>query len=197
MALNTIDYSKTHKGPVRIYFGLAVPAADAELTLDASGVPDATENPLAKMVGLTENGAVISLTKTEEDEFFDEYEDPLSSTISQTGMTIKTRATQILDHDVLLAATAGLGTNHTVTDIKKIKIGKSTVLNTGIAVVAPTRADPSLFFVAHIYSGHNVSNLEIPNSRQTRTGFDLEFRAVAITSRADTDRVGAIWWQTA
>lgn len=196
MALNPIDYNKTHKGPCRIYFGLAVPAADAELTIGADGVPDATENPNAKQVGLTEQGASVMINKTEEDEFFDEFDQPLNSVITQTGMSIKCRATQILDHDLLLAATAGVGSSQTVTGIKKIMFGKSTINNTGIAVIAPQRADPSLFLIWHIYSGHNITAIEVPISRQTRAGFDLEFKGVAITSRAEADRLGAAWWQT-
>lgn len=197
MALNAIDYTKTQKGPVDVFFGCAVPAANAEITITSAGIPDATENPNAKRVGLSENGASVALSKTEEDEFFDEFEQPLNSTVSQTGMSIKIRAAQILDHDVLLAVTAGIGTSQTVTDKKKIQLGKATINNTGIVVVAPTRNDPSMFSVWHMYSGHNVSNPEIVLSRQTRAGVDLEFKGFAIPTRAAADRLGAIWWETA
>lgn len=197
MAMNTQDFTKTQKGPCEIYFGLAVPAAGAELTLGTGGVPDATENPNAKRVGLTETGATVTLSKTEEDEYFDEHEEPLGNSITQVNMSIKVDAAQILDADVLAAATNGIGTQQTVTDKKKFKIGKATILNTGIAVISPQRADPSLYVVSHIYSGHNMSNIDIQFSRSTRAKMSLEFKGVGIPSRAADDRLGAIWWETA
>jgi len=195
MALNTVDYTKTQKGPSMIYVGLAVPAAGAETTL-TSGVPDATENPNAKLIGLTENGAVCTISKTEEEEFFDEYKESLARTVSQVGMMIKCKAAQILDADVFAAISAGVGTQQTVTGKKKFKIGEGTISDTGIAVIAATRADSTKYAVFHIYSGHNMSNIEFPLSRQTRAGIDVEFHAVGISSRAADDRLGAWWWQT-
>lgn len=195
MAINTVDYNTTQKGPCMIYVGLAVPAAGAELTLSL-GVPDATENPNCKLVGLTEGGAVCSISKTETEEFFDEYKEPLAKTVEQIKMSVKCEASQIFDIDVLTAATNGVGTAQTVTGKKKLKIGEGTVSDTGIAVIAPRRSDSTKYAVFHIYSGHNASNLEIPFSRQTRSKMSLDFQGVGIASRAADDRYGSIWWQT-
>lgn len=197
MALNVIDYSKTQKGPSRIYAGLAVPAASAELTIGSDGVPDSTENPNAKLIGLTENGAVCSISKTEEEEFFDEFKQSLARTVQQVGMSVKCRATQILDIDVMTVLTNGVGTPQTVSGKKKLKIGEGSVTDSGIAVIAPTRADPTKFIVFHIYSGHNMANVEFPLSRQTRAGVDVEFQGVTIPTRAANDTLGAVWWQVA
>jgi len=195
MAINTVDVTKTQKGPSMVYTGLAVPAADAEVTL-VSGVPDATENPNCKLIGLSENGATCSITKTETEEFFDEYKEPLIRTVDQVKMSIKVDACQILDIDVLSAATVGVGTPQTVSGKKKIQIGEGVVSDTGIAVIAPTRANSAKYAVFHIYSGHNMSNVEFALSRQARSKMSLDFVGVGIASRAAVDRIGAMWWQT-
>lgn len=196
MAINPIDITKTHKNACRIYFGLAVPAAGAELTLIA-GVPDPTQNPNARQVGLTDDGAMMTITKTITEEFFDEYKESLEQTIDQVGMTIKCTAAQIMDFEVLTAASVGVGTPQTVTDKKKLQIGEGNILNTGIAIVSPLKSDPSLFVVSHIYAGHNVANLDVGFSRQTRSKIPLEFRGVGVTARIAADRMGAHWYQTA
>lgn len=196
MAMNTIDYTKTQKGPSRIYTGLAIPAAGAELTITEDGEPDATESPNVKQIGLTENGAVCTITKTEQEEFFDEFKQSLARTIEQTGMMIKCKATQILDIDVFTVISSGVGTPQTVTGKKKLKIGEAVINNTGIAAIAATRNDPTKFIVFHIYSGHNVANIDFPLSRQTRAGIDVEFHGVAVTSRSTDDILGAVWWDT-
>lgn len=195
MALNTFDVTKTQKGPCGIYVGLAIPAAGAELTLDVEK-PDLTENPNAKLIGLTEGGATVTITKTEAEEFFDEYEEALLRTVEQVGIMVKCEATQIFDIDVMTEITKGVGTAQTVTGKKKLKIGKGTITNTGIAVISPTRNDPTKYAVFHIYSGHNVSNVEFGFSRSTRSKVPVEFHGVGIVSRAADDRLGAYWWQT-
>jgi hypothetical protein len=196
MAMNTIDYTKTQKGPSRIYTGIAIPAAGAEVTIGEDGVPDPTESPNCKQIGLTENGATCTITKTEQEEFFDEFKQSLARTVEQTGMMIKCKATQILDIDVLTVISSGVGTPQTITGKKKLKIGEAVITNTGIAVVAATRNDPTKFIVFHIYSGHNVANIDFPLSRQTRAGIDVEFHGVAVTSRSTDDILGAVWWDT-
>jgi hypothetical protein len=198
MALNAKDITKTTKMPVEVYTGLAVPAADAELTIGADGTPDATENPNAKRVGFTENGAVCTINRTETEEFVDEQKSPVLRQLDQVGMMIKCRALQVLDADTMATITQGVGTAQTVTGKKKFKIGEAAApVNTGIAAISPTRNDPTKFLVFHIYSGRNIANIEFPLSRQTRAGVDVEFAGDAIVSRAKPDALGAIWWTTA
>jgi hypothetical protein len=58
----TLDITKVQKNPSRIWFGLAIPSASSYLTIGADGTPDATQNPSAKLIGLTEKGAMLNLS---------------------------------------------------------------------------------------------------------------------------------------
>jgi hypothetical protein len=191
----SIDVTKTQKNAGRIWFGLAVPAASQYLTL-TGGSPDATENPNRKLVGLTEQGAMIGMTKTFTEEFFDEFKYPLERNLDQIGATIKCDASQVLDEDLLSIATVGVGTPLTPTGKKAWTIGEGTLSFTSVAVIAPTKADSTKYVVFHLYQAYNNAPFEMPISRQTRAKISLEFVGLAVTSRAATDLVGALWYQT-
>lgn len=193
----TIDVTKTQKNASRIWFGLAIPAADSYLTLDADGAPDATENPNRKLVGLTEAGATISITKTFSEEFFDEFKYPLERNLDQIGGSIKAAASQVLDPDLISIATVGVGTPLTPTGKKAWQIGEAALTFTSVAAIAPTKADITKFVVFHLYQAYNNAPVEMGLSRQTRSKIDLDFMAVAIPTREASDIVGALWYQTA
>lgn len=192
----TIDVTKTQKNASRIYFGLAIPAASQYLTIGAGGVPDGTENPNAKLVGLTEQGAMITLTKTFTEEFFDEFKYPLERNLDQVGGSIKCAASQVLDEDLLSIATVGVGTPSTPTGKKAWAIGEGTLAFTSVAAIAPTKANPAKYVVFHLYQAYNNAPFEMALSRQTRAKIDLDFVALAIPTRAATDIVGSLWYQT-
>lgn len=192
----TIDVTKTQKNASRIWFGLAVPAAGQYLTIGSDGAPDATENPSRKLVGLTDGGATINITKTFSEEFFDEFKYPLERNLDQIGGSIKADAAQVFDEDLLSVATVGVGTPLTPTGKKAWTIGEGTLSFTSVAAIAPLKSNPAKFAVFHLYQAYNNAPFEMPLSRQTRAKIPLDFMAVAIPTRAATDIVGALWYQT-
>jgi hypothetical protein len=192
----TIDITKTQKNPGRIYFGLAVPAASQYLTL-VTGVPDATENPLAKLVGLTEGGSTINISRTLSEEYFDEFKHPLERNIDQVNASIKADASQVIDEDLVALVTSGATNALTPAGKKAFTIGENTLNYSSVAVVAPLKSDPTKYAVFHLYRAYQVAPFEMQVSRQTRAKVPLEFQGVGITSRAVTDQIGAYWWQTA
>lgn len=189
------DILKTHKNPGKLWFGLSVPAAGAELTIGADGVPDATENPNAVLVGLTESGTSIGVNRSFTEEFFDEFKEPLERTLDQTGLVIKARAAQVMEWDLLEMATVGAGTRADKAGKEKITFGQGTLAYSGMAVISPLKEDPTKYAVFHLYKAFNMSNIDFAISRQTRAGVDLELAAVGITSRAAADTMGAFWKQ--
>lgn len=192
----TFDISKTQKNPGKIWYGLAVPAAGAYLTIGADGTPDATQNPNAKLIGLTDNGSEISLSKSFTEEFYDEFKYPLERNMEQVGANIKCSAAQVLDADLLTLTTVGMGTPLTAAGKLAWTLGESDLTFTSIAVISPTKADSTKFVVFHLYKAYNKAPFSMPISRQTRAKLDLEFEAVAIPTRAKTDTVGALWIST-
>lgn len=188
----TNDITKTQKNPCKIWFGVAIPAAGAHILLGADGVPDAATNPLAKLVGLSDKGATLSITKTFIDEFYDEYKQPLERYLDAVGMTIKVDAAQVLDYDLLSLATVGAGSPTTISAKPVISIGEGLLAYTGIVVIAPTKSDKTKFMVFHIYKGFNTASVDIEVSRQTRAKISLELAGVAIASRAAEDTMGML-----
>lgn len=192
----TIDITKTQKNASRIWFGLAIPATGQYLTIGVDGTPDATENPNRKLVGLTEQGAMINLTKTFTEEFFDEFKYPLERNLDQVGGSIKAAASQVLDEDLLTAATVGVGTPLTPTGKKAWTIGEGALSFTSVAAIAPTKANAAKFVVFHLYQAYNNAPFDLALSRQTRSKIDLDFVALAIPTRPAADNVGVLWYQT-
>jgi len=194
MATN-FSYPATHKNPGQIWANLSIPAGGARLTLDANGEPDATENPNALHLGLTEAGATVKLNGEYEDEFFDEFREALDTTHTQTAMMLNADLSQVYDFDVLELCTKGIGTRDTGAGYDEISIGRSPLGFTSIAVITPRRDDPTKFAVTHIYSALNKSNIELATSRQTRSKIPVEFVGYGIPGRADSDTLGKIWTQ--
>ena len=192
--MGQFNIEQTHEGECYLYIGVAIPAAGAEITLTADGKPDPTENPLAKLMGLSTDGVTTTITKSTKDKNFDEFKAPLESSIDQTGMTMKTTRAQILDMDVLLAALAGVGTAQTVAGKKKITLGQSAINKASIVAISPQSYDRTKFLVSHMYAGHNVSNVDILMSGKNPAGIPLEFRGSEVPTRAKDDTLGQIWF---
>jgi hypothetical protein len=192
----TLDITKVQKGPSKIWFGLAIPGASSYLTIGADGTPDATQNPNAKLVGLTDKGAAFSIIRTITDEMFDEVKYPLAQTVDQLGGSIKCDASQVLDVDLLTLITAGIGTALTPTAKLAWTLGDIALTYTSIAVIAPTKNDPTKFVVFHLYRAYNKSNIDMELSRQARAKIPLEFQGSAIATRASTDLFGCLYITT-
>lgn len=187
---NILDVTKTQKNASRIWYGLAIPAAGAYLTIGADGTPDATENPQAKLVGLTEKGAMIHLARTFTEEFYDEVKYALERNLDQIGGSIKCDAAQVLDANLISAATVGIGTALTPTGKLAWTLGESVLSFTSVAAIAPTKNDPTKFFVFHLYKAYNKAPFDMELSRTTRAKLPLEFEGVGVATRAPADTFG-------
>jgi hypothetical protein len=192
----TLDITKVQKNPSRIWFGLAVPSASSYLTIGADGTPDATQNPSAKLIGLTEKGAALNLMRTITEEFYDEVKYALDRTIDQIGGSIKAEANQVLDVDLLTLATVGMGSPLTPSGKLAWTLGEGTLSFTSIAAIAPTKNDATKFVVFHLYKAYNKANFDVELSRVTRAKLPLEFEGVAIATRALTDTFGCLYITT-
>lgn len=192
----TFDITKTQKNAGKIWFGLAVPAAGLYLAIGANGTPDPTANPNARLIGLTEKGSMVGITKSFTEEFYDEFKYALERNLDQVGATIKTEAAQVLDEDLLTLATVGVGTPVVTAGKKVWTLGESELTFTSIAVIAPLKANAGLFSVFHLYKAYNNAPFDMAVSRQERAKIALEFVGVAIPTRAATDTTGAFWYET-
>lgn len=192
----TLDITKTQKNPSRIWFGLAVPSASSYLTIGATGIPDATENPSAKLIGLTEKGATLNLQRSFTEEFYDEVKYALERNLDQIGGSIKCEAAQVLDVDLLTVATIGMGTPLTPASKLAWTLGESALAFTSIAAIAPTKADATKFVVFHLYQAYNKADFDVQLSRVERSKLPLDFVGTAIATRAATDVFGCLYITT-
>jgi len=192
----TLDITKTQKNACKIWFALAVPAASQYLTIGATGIPDATENPNAKLVGLTEKGAMLNLQRSFTEEFYDEVKYALERNLDQIGGSIKCEANQVLDPDLISIATVGMGTPLTPTGKKAWTLGESALSFTSVAAIAPTKNDITKFAVFHLYQAYNKADFDMAMSRVDRAKLPLEFIGTAIPTRATTDTFGCYYITT-
>lgn len=186
------DVLKTTKQPCKIYVGLGVPGAGAELTLTA-GEPDGTENPNSLHLGLTDDGAKLMGEVSTTEEFFDEFEEALEETVEQRTLKITANLSQVMDFDLLEQVLNGLGTRADVAGKNKITFGEAPLVTTGCAVVFKLKEDPTKYGVWHLYKASFKSKFETPISRQTRGVIPVEIIGLGIPGRADADRIGSFW----
>lgn len=190
----TFNYNKTQKGPCEIWANLAIPTAGNRLTL-TSGKPDAIENPNRILLGLTEKGATSQWQMETEDEFFDEFPEPLGTYATQRMFRISTELSQVFDIDALEYITKGIGTKITGVNYEGITIGEAAIAFGSVAVISPLRSDPTKYSVSHIYQAFAKIDMSLVHSRGERMKAPVTFEGYGITSRAATDRIGAFWWQ--
>lgn len=183
-------------GPCKIYADLGTGsgqwdgAANVRLILHTDGSPDSTQNPSAKHVGWTQDGAewlakpsVLNFTP-------DESLDPVISRVQAEEKVISGQAWQIGDMDLaeILMPTA---TRSDVMGSKGLTFGGTGVLTyTSVAVIAPLENDPTRFACFHLYKSFNDQGLAAQLTSKKPTASAFAFRGLGIGTRAAGDRAG-------
>lgn len=183
-------------GPCKIYADLGTGsgqwdgAANVRLILHTDGSPDSTQNPSAKHVGWTQDGAewlakpsVLNFTP-------DESLDPVISRVQAEEKVISGQAWQIGDMDLaeILMPTA---TRSDVMGSKGLTFGGTGVLtHTSVAVIAPLENDPTRYAVFHLYKAFNDQGLAAQLTSKKPTASAFAFRGLGIGTRAAGDRAG-------
>jgi hypothetical protein len=177
---------------------VAVPGANARITLHTDGTPDATANPSADHLGYTTEGWEATATTETEDLFVDESAAPIKSTVSSLNASLAASLAQTTDHSgVLQHIVQGFGTYGTAAGYEQIQIGLIAIVYIPIALIWPTEADATKFVVFNLYSAKNNSGLANQIGR-TRLGSNpVAFTGRAVSGRASADSVGNYWKQIA
>jgi hypothetical protein len=178
-----------------IWAGLAVPAANARITLYTDGTPESVANPNAIHLGHTKEGAKITINSSITKHYADEEAAPIKATVEQTEFMIEGNFLQLLDEDVLKKLTAGFGTYGTAAGYKQFQIGRRALVYESIALIFPTPADITKFAVGHIYNAINEGGLGFGVSRKGMAESPFKFVGYGLTSRAASDSLGNYWWQ--
>ena len=157
-AATNLDGTKVQMGPCEIWADLAVPGAGGRLIL-VDGKPDTAQNPDAKHLGYTRQGAEISIVPQITNFFADESSFPIVSRVQQEVVSISGEILQPADMD-LMEILLATGTRSTISGIDGVHFGGNDLLNyTSVAVIAPLEEDATRYWVAHLYKAYNNAGL--------------------------------------
>jgi hypothetical protein len=184
------------RGPGQLWTNLSVPAAGGKLKLATDGTPDATDNPNATHVGMTEAGSSILLKQTFTDFFSDEFVNPIIKSLASEEAAITGSWLQVTDLDIVKLLTPGL-TQADGAGFNRLTFGGSgQITYYSTALIFPLESNPALFGVFHLYKAVNDPGLAFEVSRKKLGSSPFAFRGVSITTRTSGDQVGAYWKQT-
>jgi hypothetical protein len=171
-------------------------ATGVRLILDDDGSPDSTQNPNALHVGWTDAGWDFSVKPTFQQFFADESPDAILSRVTAQEALISGSLLQVMDMDLveILNPTA---TRSDVMGTKGVTFGKAEVQYTSCALIWPMENDPTRFGVVHLYRAFNDQGLAGKITSKDISKSPVAFRGLAISSRAETDRVGRYFVQNA
>jgi hypothetical protein len=185
------------KGPGKLYAGLSIPAAGVRLILASDGTPDATQNPTAQHLGMTESGSEFLVRPSVTNFFADEFVDPILSQVEQEEKVISGALLQIADMDIAqtLLPTA---TRSDVMGTKGLTFGGAGNLTyTSVALIFPLQAAAGEYGVFHLYKAFNDQGLAAKITRKALSSSPFAFRGLGITSRPAGDQAGRWYIQQA
>lgn len=187
------------RGPGKLYAGLAIPGTSGRLILASDGTPDATQNPAAVHLGMTEEGVSWSIKPTITNFNADEFQDPIISTVTGNEIAMTGSLLQVMNMaivDILLQ-------NATRSDLlgtQGVTIGTVDVLQyTSVACIFPIEesSGPTIYGVMHLYRSFNDQGLAAQITSKKLGSTPFAFRGIAVTTRAKADTTGRFYRQLA
>lgn len=180
-------------GPGDVWLNVAVPGAGARVTLWTDGTPDATANPSAKHLGMTQEGAKLIYSPNLTNFESDEQTAPIITQNIGEELRIEGTSLQILDTALITYLAAG-ATYSTAAGYEQNTLGgKQTVATFTVLYVAPVYADTSKFLVVNLYKAYNAAGWQTDVSRKKLSGIPFNFFGLSISTRAAGDQLGNIW----
>ncbi|HKS27077.1 MAG TPA: hypothetical protein VJS44_04630 [Pyrinomonadaceae bacterium] len=199
MPAGTTNFNKqkTMWNPGYVYYGCAVPAPGAIITvvIDANGIPtpDATENPNHIHLGYTPKGTKCLYKWTKTDATDNEHTMPHDVRLTGEEMTITGQWKQLLDADLLEKMSVG-GTKSSITGGTLIDFGGQDVLTPAcIAVFAPRKEDPTKIIQFVLYSAYNTEGVEFTNDKDAEADSPFTFVGLSLANRPKKKQAGYIY----
>lgn len=187
-------------GPSDLWLNVAVPSASSRLTVDSTNnlhTPDATANPSAVHLGMTEAGCEVNYAPEVQDFESDELTAPHLSRIIREPTSIKGTFLQVFDWALLtkmvVGGTYGVNTN-TSTGYEELTIGGlSSVTTFSVALIGPDIDNAAQFWVVQLYKTYNKAGVAFQVTRKDQSKSPFEFMGLAVGSRAAGNQIGNIW----
>lgn len=189
-------------GPGKLYIDLGSGSgawngsAGVRLILHTDGTPDATQNPNALHIGWTDAGSTFSIKPTFQNFFADESPDPIISRVTAQEAVISGSLLQVMDMD-LVEVLNPTATRSDVQGSEGVTFGNATQAYTSVALIWPMEEDPTRFGVVHLYKAFNDAGLVGNITSKDLSKSPYAFRGLAVSTRAQADRVGRYFVQNA
>lgn len=186
-------------GPCKIYADLGSGsgawngAANVRLILHTDGTPDSTQNPNARHVGWTQDGAEWRVTPQALGFTPDEAQEPVIFRVPTEEKIVTGQAWQVGGMD-LAEIFLPTSTRSDVMGSEGITFGGIGVITyTSVAVIAPLENDPTRYAVFHLYKAFNDQGLAAQLTSKKPTASPFAFRGLGIGTRAAGDRAGRFY----
>lgn len=195
MAATPKNYTSatTVSGPVDIWLECGVPGAGAAPTLASDGTPDDVSSPNAVHVGMLKTGGGFNVSAELQERTSDNLIAPYEIRVLTAVMAITGDMLQF-DAELMGLITPG-GTQDASPPTGKtgITIGSVSAVNSSCIYAVWERKAAGKYYNAVIYDGYQANGFELALNRNEDGAAEVEFRSLAVSSRATVDQVGAVW----
>lgn len=195
MAGTAKNYSSTLtvSGPLDVWFECAVPGVGEAPTLHTDGTPESVANPNAVHAGMLKTGGGVAIEAEIQERTSDNLSAPYEVRLLTAAMSITGDMLQF--SAVLLGLiTPGATVDGTPPTGKTgITLGGITAVNYTCLMAVWEQKTTGKYFNAVIYNGYQANGFELALNRNEDGAAEVEFKSLAVGSRATEDQVGAIW----
>lgn len=187
--------SATISGPVDIWFDMAVPGAGLAPTLHTDGTPDATANSSCVHAGMLKTGGGVSVSAEIVEKTSDNLAAPYEVTQLTAAMSITGDMLQMASAPLLVQIVPG-STSATPSGRTGVSIGNLSSPNYTTMVAIWAKKTASKYMMAVLYNAYQSKGFDLKLNRKEDSAAEVEFKGLAVTTRAAADTVGAIWLDT-
>lgn len=195
MAATPKNYSAltTVNGPVDIWMECGVPGAGAAPTLATDGTPDDASSPNAVHAGMLKTGGGLNVAAELQERTSDNLVSPYEIRVLTASMAITGDMLQV-DAELLGLITPGATVDGSPPTGKTgVTIGSISAVNSSCVYAVWERKTAGKYYNAVIYDAYQANGFELALNRNEDGAAEVEFRSLAVTTRATVDQVGAIW----
>ncbi len=197
----SVDATKIHQGPGKLWLEVSVPANGSRLIIDSSGDPTAGTPVFA---GATEGAATVVLAPKLEQITADQVAGPIDVVMTGEAASIEVtmkesdldKLKNFIVHGSFASGTdAGLPAG--AQEYEEISFGGTMAIpKTSVAVISPRRDTSDKFVVSQLYQAYQAEAIQLPFQRGKETTYKVKFEGLADPSRPAGDQVGKIYRQT-
>jgi hypothetical protein len=197
----SVDATKIHQGPGKLWLNVSVPASGNRLIINSAGDPTAGSPIFA---GATEGAATVLLAPKLEAVGADQVAAPIDVVMTGEAASIEVTLKESDLAKLKNFVVNGSYTTGTDTGLpagaqayEEIAFGGTMAIpKTSVAVISPRRDSTGKFVVSQLYSAYQAEAIQLPFQRGKETTYKVKFEGLADAARAAGDQVGKIYRQT-